>query len=141
MSLPVNPLYFAYGSNMDRRQMAERVPGCRLVGTAHLPGHEFLFSGYSRTWDGAVANVKPSRKPGAKVFGVVWQLPLYGLEALDRFEGYPTAYQRKEATVKLTSGPTASCVLYYRRALSQQAPPNPRYVQFILDALKQHGQG
>lgn len=141
MALPVNPLYFAYGSNMSRRQMAERVPGATLIGTAHLPGHEFLFSGFSRTWGGAVANVKPSRKPGAQVFGVVWQLPLYGLEALDRFEGYPTSYQRKVAPVVLESGPTTRCVLYYRRALSQQAPPNPRYVQLILDALKTHGQG
>ena len=121
--------------------MAERVPGSRLVGTGHLWHHEFLFSGYSRTWDGAVANVKPTRKRGAQVFGVVWQLPPHGLLALDRFEGYPTSYQRKTASIVLSSGLTAQCVLYYRRALTQQAPPNPRYVAFILAALKQHGQG
>lgn len=131
------PLYFAYGSNMDERQMRSRVPGASKVDVGFLPGHEFIFSGYSRTWNGSVANVR--RKRGSVVPGVVYDLPPGGLSKLDRFEGYPASYQRKSARITLRSGGEVSVVLYYKRKTSADAPPNPVYVRRILAALKAHG--
>ena len=131
------PFYFAYGSNMNVAQMRARVPGVELVGTGTLKGHEFLFSGYSHTWGGAVANVRRAR--GKSVFGVVYLLPAFGLPKLDRFEGYPQSYQRKSADISLTDGGSVSAVLYYKRQTAAQAPPAPVYVKLILAALKRHG--
>lgn len=131
-------LYFAYGSNMDGAQMRARVPGVREVGPGTLGGHEFLFSGFSQRWGGAVANVRAKR--GSKVFGVVYELPAGGLSMLDRFEGYPTHYQRKLATVTLArSQQRVKCALYYKRRTAAEAPPSPVYVAQILKALKRHG--
>jgi gamma-glutamylcyclotransferase len=132
------PFYFAYGSNMNAAQMRARVPGSELLGTATLKGHEFLFSGYSETWRGAVANVR--RKTGKSVFGVVYVLPPGGLGLLDRYEGYPRSYQRKSAAVRMNDdGSRLSAVLYYKRATEALAPPSPAYVNTILAALKRHG--
>lgn len=131
-------LYFAYGSNMNVPQMHARVPGSRLVGTGLLGGHEFLYSGFSHTWGGAVANVRPRR--GSDVFGVLYELPPGGLAALDRFEGYPHAYQRKTAAIEpLDGGPHRRAVLYFKRDARPLAPPAPEYVAIIQAALRRHG--
>jgi len=36
-------LYFAYGSNLNRTQMKNRVSRIRPMGTAYLPDHELVF--------------------------------------------------------------------------------------------------
>lgn len=132
------PLYFAYGSNMDVAQMRRRVPGSRLLGAASLKGHEFVFSGYSQTWGGSVANVK--KRAGKSVFGVVYELPPDGIAKLDRFEGYPTSYQRKRVTVSMRDVAAKHvCQLYYKQKTRAEAPPSPAYVQTILAAIAQHG--
>lgn len=134
-------LYFAYGSNMNVPQMHARVPGSRLVGTGLLGGHEFLYSGFSHTWGGAVANVRPRR--GSEVFGVLYELPAGGLAALDRFEGYPSAYQRKTAAIEIVTGTENGqkrrAVLYFKRETRPLAPPAPEYVALIHAALRRHG--
>jgi gamma-glutamylcyclotransferase (GGCT)/AIG2-like uncharacterized protein YtfP len=131
-------LYFAYGSNMDVAQMRSRVPGSRLLGAAYLSEHAFLFSGYSQTWGGAVANVTPKLR--SRVFGVVYELPAGGLARLDGFEGYPAHYQRKQATVRFANGRGRFVAeLYYKRVLAAAAPPSPEYVKTLLAAIKRHG--
>lgn len=131
-------LYFAYGSNMDEGQMRARVPGAVFVSTAVLPGHEFLFSGWSHTWGGSVANVRP--KKGKSVFGIVYALPPDGIERLDRFEGYPVSYQRKRAKVTLSkNGRKVRAVLYYKRRAKAEGPPSPAYVAQLTRALRRHG--
>lgn len=130
-------LYFAYGSNMSERQMKSRVPGAVLVGRATLADHELIFSGFSKTWGGATANVR--RKPGSSVFGVVWALPPGGKAQLDRFEGYPTVYQRRKASVVLLDARrTVTATLYYKRSIKALAPPSEAYVALILSALRKH---
>lgn len=130
-------LYFAYGSNMSERQMQSRVPGAVLVGRAMLPNHEFLFSGYSKPWGGATANVR--RKMRSSVFGVVWVLPPGGKAKLDRFEGYPTVYRRKKAVVNLLDARrTIKATLYYKRDVKALAPPSEAYLGLILTALRKH---
>jgi gamma-glutamylcyclotransferase (GGCT)/AIG2-like uncharacterized protein YtfP len=121
---------------MDEAQMLERVPGAVIVCTGHLEDHEFLFSGYSVTWEGAVANVR--RKKGARVFGVLYELPRGGLTVLDRYEGYPRSYQRKSGRIATPDGPV-SAVLYYKRQTSFEVPPNPVYVRKIVAAVRRHG--
>lgn len=134
-------LYFAYGSNMNTPQMHARVPGSRLVGTGLLSGHEFLYSGFSHSWGGAVANVRPRR--GSEVFGVLYELPPGGLATLDRFEGYPHAYQRKTAPIEIVTGAASGqkprAVLYFKRETRPLAPPAPEYVALIHAALRRHG--
>lgn len=134
------PFYFAYGSNMTESQMRSRVPDARKYGTAKLKGYEFIFSGYSSIWGGAVANVR--RKTGSEVFGVVYLLPPGGLAQLDRYEGYPAIYRRKSVVVAMNpNGERISAVLYFKTRTVADAPPSPAYVKQILAALARHGAG
>lgn len=132
-------LYFAYGSNMNEAQMQSRVPGSRKVDVGWLLDHEFLYSGYSRTWGGAVANVR--RKTGHAVFGVLYSLPPGGIDSLDRFEGYPHAYQRRRVTIQDSRGARRPALLYFKRSARAEVEPSPEYVRLITDAYRHHRGG
>jgi len=90
-------LYFAYGSNLDGRQMSWRCPSAEVVGAAWLPDHRLAFAGHSRLWGGAVATVAPA--PGAAVEGLVYRISGADLAALDRCEGHPAFYRRVRRAV------------------------------------------
>jgi gamma-glutamylcyclotransferase len=44
--------YFAYGSNLSLKQMAERCPEAKPKFTAILPNYKVIFTGWSRKWHG-----------------------------------------------------------------------------------------
>ncbi len=85
-------LYFAYGSNLDDAQMRARCAGARVVTRAVLPNYALVFGGFSHRWGGAVASAV--RAKSARVEGLLYALDAADLRALDRFEGYPFAYER-----------------------------------------------
>ena len=85
--------YFAYGSNMNPERMIER--GARFTSMAPytLDGYVLRFNKASRRIPGAgFANIVPS--DGGAVEGVLYEIDIQGLHALDRHEGYPTEYGR-----------------------------------------------
>ena len=82
-------LYFAYGSNMSRRQMAERCPDHECLGIAVLKDHALCFPRTSPIRNCGVAGL--AETPGAEVWGVVYRLHDGDLTALDRREGYDPA--------------------------------------------------
>lgn len=96
--------YFAYGSNMDPQQMESRLgkyTGWVDLGEAWLDGWSMVFAGWSNRRGGAPANVVRSR--GSSTLGVLYSLASGQLQEMDRFEGYPYAYERKLVTVRSTS--------------------------------------
>ena len=50
--------YIAYGSNLNRAQMALRCPDAKVVGTGEIKDYELLFRGNR---NGAVATVEPKK--------------------------------------------------------------------------------
>lgn len=89
-------LYIAYGSNMDEKQMAKRCPTARLLGTSELEGYRLLFKG-SKT--GAYATIE-AQKDG-RVPVLIWEIGEQDERNLDRYEGYPVFYHKKEIEVQL----------------------------------------
>ena len=92
-------LYIAYGSNLDRGQMARRCPTAEVVCSGMLYGHELLFRG---SQFGAVATVEP--KPGACVPVLVWKIKPSDERALDLYEGYPHLYRKENLSVTMDGG-------------------------------------
>jgi len=88
-------LYFAFGSNLDAEQMAERCPGSRAAFRARLADHRIAFTYPSRRWGGGAADIVAA--PGACVWGLVWELADGQLAALDRYE---QGYRRIELLVR-----------------------------------------
>ena len=61
--------YIAYGSNLNRAQMALRCPDAKVVGTGEIKDYELLFRGNR---NGAVATVEP--KKGESVPVLIWEI-------------------------------------------------------------------
>jgi hypothetical protein len=73
------PLYFAYGSNIDTAAMAQRCPRSVAIGPARLVRHRL--TAMREGWLTVV------RDPRATVYGILWNLALSDVPALDRYEG------------------------------------------------------
>ena len=134
--------YFAYGSNMDPKQMASRCPGAMAVGRARLADYELAFVWDSPGWGGGVATVIPSAgsEPGSpygdpssgrEVWGVLWDLTDEHVEGLDRYEGVAIgAYVREHLDVEAEAGLVNA--LIYLATDTRRKQPSGRYVDALI---------
>ena len=88
--------YIAYGSNLNVQQMQMRCPHAKVAGTAILEGWELLFKG-SKT--GSYLTIE--KCDGGVVPVAVWEVTESDEAALDRYEGFPVFYDKKELRVAL----------------------------------------
>ena len=89
--------YLAYGSNLNLTQMRWRCPDARVLGTAEIADYRLLFKG-SKT--GSYLTIE--KKKGGKVPVGIWQVSEQHEKALDRYEGFPVFYYKKE--IPITEG-------------------------------------
>ena len=87
--------YIAYGSNLNVPQMRMRCPHATILGTATLKGWELLFKG-SKT--GSYLTIERNEKGSVPV--VIWEVAETDEKALDRYEGYPNFYYKKDIKVR-----------------------------------------
>jgi len=97
--------YIAYGSNMDERQMAYRCPTARLVGKSEIVGYGLLFKG---TKTGAYATIEP--KTGSRVPVLLWEIEEEDERNLDRYEGFPAFYYKKNLKLEFNGGKKTAMV-------------------------------
>ena len=90
--------YIAYGSNLNMRQMKFRCPGALAVGTGFIKDYELLFKG-SKT--GSYLTIE--EKKGSSVPVAIWKVDGNHERALDRYEGYPSFYYKKEIEIDFIS--------------------------------------
>jgi hypothetical protein len=119
------PLYFAYGSNMDTAAMADRCPHSAPLGAARLVGHRFIVSG-----DG-YASVR--RDPRHVVWGLLWDLALADVAALDRYESLSSGLYTKVLRPVLTSRGPRRAMVYVGRSPNPGAP-RTGHLEAILEA-------
>ena len=130
-------LYFAYGSNINPEQMADRCPAAEVVGTAVLGGYELLFRG-NRSGYG-VATIEP--QPGKQVHGLLWKLTPECEQSLDFYEGYPRLYGKEDITVCTADGKGLTVMAYIMTGEMWRDPaiPSQTYYDGILDGYRQNG--
>jgi len=121
--------YFAYGSNLSKKQMAERCPDSKPKFSAVLPNYKLIFTGWSRQWKGGVASAKPFR--GEKVKGAVYEILENDLKKLDRFEDYPVTYNRLNVIVWTDEGDSTEAITYIKKEQSQETKPSLEYLAVI----------
>ena len=129
--------YFAYASNLSRKQMLERCPDAKPKFVATLPNYKLIFTGWSRKWRGGVASIKPFR--GDKVIGGVYEISERDLRLLDRYEGYPNIYNRREVVVFPEEGEAVKAMTYIKVEQSEETKPSPEYVATIQQGYKDWG--
>ena len=133
----MNKLYLAYGSNLSLEQMAWRCPHAYPVAAATLKDHRLLYKG-SKT--GSDLTVEPSE--GDTVPLIVWQIDADDEAMLDRYEGYPHFYYKKDVEVELHSlrdgSPmgTGTGLIYIMHEERPLGRPSPTYVQICLEGYE-----
>lgn len=86
----MNKLYFAYGANLNLESMAYRCPAAKLVGRAIAYGKKRVFRYVADVVKGTGKDL---------VEGALWEITPECEAALDRFEGYPRLYTKKQVRV------------------------------------------
>src|SRR5918912_3699658 len=124
------PLYFAYGSNMDLAAMRARCPASRPIGVARLPRHRLVIvrEGYASV----------VRDPRRTVFGLLWDLALADVPALDRYEAVASRLYVKTSQPVLTErGPKRALIYVATAAAGGSARPG--YVEAVIAAAEAAG--
>ncbi len=117
------PLYFSYGANMDRAAMAERCPRSTPLGAAALMRHRLAIM--REGW------LTVARDAGARVHGVLWDLALADIPALDRFEGIADGLYVKATQPVVAPGGAKRALLY----LGTNAGPGLPRADYLRDVL------
>lgn len=119
--------YFAYASNLNRKQMSERAPASKPRFSAKLPNYKLIFSGWSRTWRGAVASIQQSH--GDKVMGGVYEISERDLARLAQYEG--PDYTTTPVVVFRDTGEAVESVTFARKRQQDEGKPSAEYLAVI----------
>jgi len=107
--------------------MSGRCPGAQALGTATLSGWRFLINpeGF-----GSIA-----RRPGARVYGVLWRLTARDFAAINAYESVDTGlYLRRRLMVQ--QGGRGSTAIVYIARWEGAGTPRPGYIGLVVDAAR-----
>lgn len=132
-------LYLAYGSNLNIVQMIIRCPDAKFYGTAEIKDYELLFKG-SKT--GAYLTIE--RRKGSSVPVGVWAVTERDISALDRYEGFPAFYYKKEFRQQIWGRGgedlgVRDCFAYIMREDRRIGIPSSVYINTCREGYKDFG--
>uniref|UniRef100_A0ABD2WPY5 gamma-glutamylcyclotransferase n=1 Tax=Trichogramma kaykai TaxID=54128 RepID=A0ABD2WPY5_9HYME len=118
-NMPGTFLYFAYGSNMLSKRIHINNPTAVQKHIGVLKDHRLDFIWFSKRWGGCASTVVPTF--GSEVWGVVWEIDLCDLPALDWQENVQdNLYYRKNITVTTEAGENVDCYVYEQCVLPEE---------------------
>ena len=137
---PINQnIYFAYGSNLNLRQMAQRCPTAKLLGTGAIPDHELLFRG--REEGQSYLTVRPC--PGAQVPVAAFSVQPSDVHELDLYEDVPGGLYRVEpiATEIRHEGLNRGVLegFWYVMNDARRLPPSQEYWETLVEGYRDVG--
>lgn len=113
--------------------MAYRCPTARLLGQTEVEGYCLLFKG---SLTGAYATIEPQE--GGRVPVLVWEIGERDEASLDRYEGYPSFYYKKDLTVSL-GGQEVEAMVYIMDERRQRGEPSGWYYALLEKAYIKFG--
>ncbi len=125
--------YFAYGSNMDPKQMRERRVEFTNREWACLKGWRLEFNKQASS-DPGVGYANIVKDEDGVVEGILYEIAEEGLRRLDCKEGYPSHYRRMQVGVVLKSGEEVEAVAYVAQPdkVKEDLKPTRDYMQHLL---------
>lgn len=126
-------IYIAYGSNLNLPQMAYRCPNSKVLGKSEIKDYEITFRG-SKT--GSYATIEACE--GAVVPVLLWSVNQRDEMALDRYEGYPRFYEKKNIELEL-EGKMVSAFVYVMTDGHELGMPSEHYLKSIKEGYKTAG--
>jgi hypothetical protein len=121
------PLYFAYGANMNVAAMARRCPRSKALGPARLVRHRLAVM--REGW------LTVARDPRSAAHGVLWDLALADVAALDRYEGLPEGLYAKLAQPVVTKHGARQAIVYIG-ANAGPGAARPDYIAEVIAAAR-----
>ena len=118
-------LYLAYGSNLNKEQMAYRCPTARPVGAAMIYGWELVFRG--------VADIVKSKDPNMLLPVGIWEIEPGDEYELDLYEGYRKNGKGLYDKIKVSG------IMTYQMTRREIARPATSYFNTILQGYHDFG--
>lgn len=125
-------VYFAYGSCMNETDFLRTCPNGVMLSKGLLLGYELRFNGYSPSRCGGVANIEKS--DDQRVEGVLWAVVEREMAALDKREGHPYFYRRKNVWVRVKHGFIKAFTYQLVDGDLIDYSPSPSYLSLIMNA-------
>lgn len=134
-----NRIYIAYGSNLNIQQMLARCPDARVIGASAIEGYGLLFKGSK---SGSYLTIEPQE--GASVPVAAWQVTEADEKALDRYEGFPSFYYKKELTLPIKGIKSGKArrrrgFVYIMREDRLPGLPSESYVETCIEGYRAFG--
>lgn len=126
--------YLAYGSNLNLRQMAFRCPDAKIVGTAEIKDYRLKFKG---SMTGSYLTIE--KEKGCSVPVAVWEVSNSDIRSLDRYEGYPNFYYKKQMVLPCSDGKRHRCFVYIMHEERLLGVPSREYVEVCAEGYKAFG--
>ena len=119
--------YFAYGSNMNQKQMNYRCPEAFPVAIGRLPRFKFLIN------SSGVASIIESELDDT--LGVIWQISQTNEKTLDRYEGVAKSIYKKIILTADVEDDKVSC-LCYQALNNKYGIPREGYLEKVIEGAK-----
>ena len=120
-------LYFAYGSNLHRKQMRKRCKNSRFISCHILKNYQLVFRG-----EYGAADVQ--KKKGSSVLGAIYDINKADEKKLDAYEEFPKVYVKKYFKIW-----GKKVMFYYMSSKTKQTNPSKRYLSSIIQGYKDCG--
>jgi hypothetical protein len=135
---PEPVIYFAYGSNMLTARLRARMPSCKPIGTATLPGHALKF--HKRSKDGSGKCNALATDDLNSVVGVLFSFDPANRENLDRAEGVGNGYNHAMVTVINEEGHRRKVLTYIAddEHIDDSLKPYTWYKELVLAGAGEH---
>ncbi len=118
--------YFAYGSNLNLKQMKSRCPDHKVIMIYALDNFRLVFR--------SVADVE--KHHNSKVYGLIFLISAKDEKNLDTFEGVPNIYKKEYFYAKI--GNNDEKVLYYKMNKEGIGKPTNKYYNAIHEGYLQN---
>ncbi len=129
-----NKLYVAYGSNLNLEQMKHRCPMSKLRSIGVIKGYELQFKGRPNGAYLTIGKVADAETPVA-----VWEITPQDERFLDRYEGYPSHYYKKNIDVELENGTSVKAMVYIMNPKMKFGLPSESYYHTVYKGYKDCG--
>ena len=119
--------YLAYGMNTNLNSMRWRCPNAKSLGKVLLNDHRLVFK---RFCDAELV-------PGHTMECALWTITEDCERSLDRLEGYPEFYNKKEVRVQWNNK-TVRAMIYYMPPGFDLDVPSESYLNTVTEGYSQH---
>lgn len=131
--------YFAYGFNLDQKNLCKRIGRKIKSNFAILPGYKLLFNVRSKFNDKSFANIEPSKND--MVLGAIYTLTEKELLILDRYEDVDLGVYSRIKVDVLVDSVSFRCWTYICEDeywMTDELGPTSEYLNKIIESISEH---